>query len=161
MINVKSNIKRSKKITNFLDGVRKDILKNISKFIEDDKPNEMMGGPQNQQVKPWENYRVNVFVDNSNTEGAPVIIDSNYSFTNLFGRLEYENYYGMLKTDYTMLRPGLLQQANGGYIMFQASDLLSTQGCYDYLKKVLRNKEIGIENSVDQKNSIVLVSLKK
>ncbi len=157
---VKSNIKRSKKITNFLDGVRKDILKNISKFIEDDKPNEMMGGPQNQPIKPWENYRVNVFVDNSNTDGAPVIIDSNYSFTNLFGRLEYENYYGMLKTDYTMLRPGLLQQANGGYIMFQASDLLSTQGCYDYLKKVLRNKEIGIENAVDQKNSMVLVSLK-
>lgn len=157
---VKSNIKRSKKITNFLDGVRKDILKNISKFIEDDKPNETMGGPQNQPVKPWENYRVNVFVDNSNTEGAPVIIDSNYSFTNLFGRLEYENYYGMLKTDYTMLRPGLLQQANGGYILFQANDLLSTQGCYDYLKKVLRNKEIGIENAVDQKNSMVLVSLK-
>ncbi len=157
---VKSNIKRSKKITNFLDGVRKDILKNISKFIEDDKPNEMMGGPQNQTIKPWENYRVNVFVDNSNTDGAPVIIDSNYSFTNLFGRLEYENYYGMLKTDYTMLRPGLLQQANGGYILFQANDLLSTQGCYDYLKKVLRNKEIGIENAVDQKNSMVLVSLK-
>lgn len=157
---VKSNIKRSKKITNFLDGVRKDILKNISKFIEDDKPNEMMGGPQNQPIKPWENYRVNVFVDNSNTDGAPVIIDSNYSFTNLFGRLEYENYYGMLKTDYTMLRPGLLQQANGGYILFQANDLLSTQGCYDYLKKVLRNKEIGIENAVDQKNSMVLVSLK-
>jgi len=157
---VKSNIKRSKKITNFFDGVRKDILKNISKFIEDDKPNEMMGGPQNQPIKPWENYRVNVFVDNSNTDGAPVIIDSNYSFTNLFGRLEYENYYGMLKTDYTMLRPGLLQQANGGYILFQANDLLSTQGCYDYLKKVLRNKEIGIENAVDQKNSMVLVSLK-
>lgn len=156
---VKSNIKRNKKITHFLDGVRKDILKNISKFIEDDKPNEI-AGPQAMQIKPWENYRVNVFVDNSNTEGAPVIMDSNYSFTNLFGRLEYENYYGMLKTDYTMLRPGLLQQANGGYIMFQANDLLSTQGCYDYLKKVLRNKEIGIENSADQKNSMVLVSLK-
>ena len=120
----------------------------------------MMGCPLNQPFNPWENYRVNVFVDNSNTDGAPVIIDSNYSFTNLFGRLEYENYYGMLKTDYTMLRPGLLQQANGGYILFQANDLLSTQGCYDYLKKVLRNKEIGIENAVDQKNSMVLVSLK-
>ena len=109
---------------------------------------------------PWDNYRVNVFVDNSNTIGAPVIMDSNYSFTNLFGKLEYENHYGMLKTDFTMLRPGLLQKANGGYIMFQASDLLSNPACYDYLKKVLRTKEIGIDNTVDQKSSMVLISLK-
>ncbi len=156
---VKSNFKRNKKITNFLDGVKKDILKNISKFLEDDKK-EKQAEPRTPDTKPWDNYRVNVFIDNSKTEGAPVIMDSNYSFTNLFGRLEYENYYGMLKTDYTMLRPGLLQQANGGYIMFQASDLLSNPLCYDYLKKVLRNKEIGIDNSIDQKSSMVLISLK-
>lgn len=157
---VKSNFKRSKKITNFLDGVQNDILKNISKFIEDDKKQENNGQPHMPEAKPWDNYRVNVFIDNSNTEGAPVIMDSNYSFSNLFGRLEYENYYGMLKTDYTMLRPGLLQQANGGYIMFQASDLLANPVCYEYLKKSLRNKEIAIDNSIEQKTSMVLVSLK-
>ena len=158
---VKSNFKRNKKITQFLDGVKKDILKNISKFLEDEsKSNEQNGQPKMPETKPWDNYRVNVFVDNSNSNGAPVIMDSNYLFNNLFGRLEYENYYGMLKTDYTMLRPGLLQRANGGYIIFQANDLLSNPACYEYLKKVLRNKEIGIDNSVDQRSSMVLVSLK-
>lgn len=159
---VKSNFKRNKKISNFLDGVKKDILRNISNFVEDNtnQKNQNPQDPRQVQKKPWENYRVNVFVDNSNTEGAPVIMDSNYSFNNLFGRLEYENYYGMLKTDYTMLRPGLLQEANGGYIMFQANDLLSNPACYEYLKRVLRNKEIGIDNSNDQKSSMVLVSLK-
>lgn len=161
---VKSNFKRNKKISHFLDGVKKDILKNISKFIEGDEPSKGQNAQEDprkqEEQKPWDNYRVNVFVDNSNTEGAPVIMDSNYSFINLFGRLEYENYYGMLKTDYTMLRPGLLQKANGGYIMFQASDLLSNPVSYEYLKRVLRNKEIGIENPVDQKTSMVLVSLK-
>lgn len=159
---VKSNFKRNKKISSFLDGVKKDILRNISDFVEDNsnQKNENIQDPRQVQKKPWENYRVNVFVDNSNTEGAPVIMDSNYSFNNLFGRLEYENYYGMLKTDYTMLRPGLLQEANGGYIMFQANDLLSNPACYEYLKRVLRNKEIGIDNSNDQKSSMVLVSLK-
>ncbi len=155
---VKSKFKRNKKINNFLDGVKKDILKNISKFLEEDKKEQQ--DPRTQETKPWENYRVNVFIDNSKTEGAPVIMDSNYNFNNLFGRLEYENYYGMLKTDYTMLRPGLIQEANGGYLMLQASDLLSNPACYDYLKKVLRNKEIGIDNSMDQKSSMVLVSLK-
>ena len=158
---VKSNFKRNKKIGHFLDGVKKDILKNISKFIENDKKEKQKDvQPHAPETMPWDNYRVNVFVDNSKTDGAPVIVDSNYTFNNLFGKLEYENYYGMLKTDYTMLRPGLLQKANGGYIMFQASDLLSNPACYEYLKKVLRDKEIGIDNSVEQRSSMVLVSLK-
>ncbi len=157
---LKSNFKRNKKINKFLDGVKKDILNNISKFLESDKKVPENQGPKVQESKPWENYKVNVFIDNSNVEGAPVIMDSNYSFNNLFGRLEYENYYGMLKTDYTMIRPGLLQKANGGYIIFQANDLLTNPACYENLKKVLRNKEIGIDNSLEQKSSMVLVSLK-
>ncbi len=157
---IKSNFKRNKKITKFLDGVKKDILKNISKFLEEDKKEPENQGPKIPESKPWDNYKVNVFVDNSYTEGAPVIMDSNYSFNNLFGRLEYENYYGVLKTDYTMITPGLLQKANGGYIIFQANDLLTNPACYENLKKVLRNKEIGIDNSLEQRASMALVSLK-
>lgn len=88
------------------------------------------------------NYRVNLFVDNSNREGAPVIMDSNYSYNNIFGALEYENYYGALKTDHTMLKSGLLQQANGGYIIFQAKDLLSNPACYEALKKLYVLKKL-------------------
>lgn len=158
---VKSNLKRNRKITQFLENVKKDIIKNISKFVEADKNDtKEEGKPKMPEESPWDNYRVNVFVDNSETTGAPVIMDSNYSFTNLFGRLEYENYYGMLKTDFTMLRAGLLQKANGGYIMFQANDLLENPACYDNLKKILRSKEIGIDNNIEQKSSMVLVSLK-
>ena len=157
---VKSKFKRNKKINKFLDGVKKDILKNISKFTCEDKKNQEQQGPRVIEAKPWDNYRVNLFIDNSHTEGAPVIMDSNYSFSNIFGRLEYENYYGVLKTDYTMIRPGLLHQANGGYIIFQANDLLTNPAVYDNLKKVLRNKELGIDNSMDQKSSMVMVSLK-
>lgn len=156
---VKSKLKRNKKITKFLDGVRKDILKNINKFISEDKVSQN-GQQKIADTKPWENYRVNLFIDNSNTEGAPVIMDSNYSFSNIFGRLEYENQYGILKTDYTMIRSGLLHKANGGYIIFQANDLLTNPITYDYMKKVLRNKELGIDNSMDQRSSAVMVSLK-
>ncbi len=156
---VKSNFKRNKKINQFLDGVKKDIIKNINTFIDQPKQDENDKQKMPEEM-PWDNYRVNVFIDNSNVEGAPVIMDSNYSFTNLFGKLEYENCYGLLKTDFTMIRPGLLQRANGGYIMFQANDLLSNPACYEYLKKILRNKEIGIDSSAEQKSSMVLVSLK-
>jgi len=87
-------------------------------------------------------------------------MDSNYSYHNLFGKLEYENQYGMLKTDFTMLRPGLIHKANGGYIMLQAADLLANQICYDTLKKALLVKELNIENNVDQRSSMVMISLK-
>ena len=59
-----------------------------------------------------------------------------------------------------MLKAGLLQKANGGYIIFQAKDLLENQMCYNALKKALRVKEISIENTADQRSSMVMVSLK-
>ena len=159
---LKSKYKRNKKINKFLNDVKLDVLKNIPVFLEDDhKPSPMQQQmPNMKKEDPCLNYRVNLFVDNSNCEGAPVIMDSNYTYHNIFGSLEYENYYGSLKTDHTMLKAGLLQQANGGYIIFQAKDLLSNPICYEALKKALRIKELSIENTHDQRSSMVLVSLK-
>ena len=159
---LKSQFKRNKKITKFLNDVRQDVLKNVSYFANEDKEKEkqMQVNPMNRKSDPSLNYRVNLFVDNSSREGAPVIMDSNYSYYNIFGSLEYENYYGSLKTDHTMLKSGLLQQANGGYIIFQAKDLLQNSVCYEALKKALRVKEIGIENTTDQRASMIMVSLK-
>lgn len=161
---LKSKYKRNKKINKFLTDVKQDVLKNIPTFLEDDNQSNQnqpqMQGPHQKKPDPCLNYRVNLFIDNSNREGAPVIMDSNYSYHNIFGSLEYENYYGALKTDHTMLKPGLMQQANGGYIIFQAKDLLANSLCYETLKKALRVKELSIENTADQRSSMVLVSLK-
>ncbi len=159
---IKSKYKRNKKINTFLDNIKKDILKNIDYFLAEDKNDSktQVQSPRVELPKPWLNYRVNLFVDNSEQEGAPVIMDSNYSYHNIFGKLEYENYYGALKTDYTMLKSGLLHKANGGYIIFQASDLIANSLCYESLKKALRMKELLIENTADQRSSMVMVSLK-
>ncbi|MDO5557663.1 MAG: ATP-binding protein [Clostridia bacterium] len=161
---IKSKFKRNKKITSFLNEIKNDILKNINLFIAGDtkapqnvQPNQPMSKTANQ---PWLNYRVNLFVDNSLTEGAPVIMDSNYTYHNIFGSLEYENFMGALHTDYTMIKPGLLHKANGGYILFQAKDLLANGICYENLKKALRIKKLNIENSVDNRSSMVMISLK-
>ncbi len=164
---IKANYKRNKKIGTYLDNVKKDILKNINAFLapeQDSKSNNQP--PHVQQMnrtekEPWLNYRVNLFIDNSKLEGAPVIVDTNYSYYNIFGGLEYENQYGALKTDYMMIKPGLLHQANGGYIMFQAKDILTNGACYEALKKALKIKELSIENSMEQRNGgMLLVSLK-
>jgi len=158
---IRAAYKKNQKIITFLDNIKKDILKNISNFIiEETCTQPTPQSPKPEVVKPWLNYRVNLFVDNSNTEGSPVIMDSNYSYQNLFGKLEYENQYGMLRTDYTMLKSGILHKANGGYLILQAQDLLTNQLCYDTLKKSLLIKEANIENNMEQRSSLVMISLK-
>lgn len=158
---IRSKFKRNKKISTFLENIKKDILKNIDYFLAEPQiETQQMPGPRPEPPKPWENYRVNLFIDNSTQEGAPVIMDSNYSYHNIFGKLEYENYYGSLKTDYTMLKPGLLHKANGGYIIFQAHDLIENSVCYEGLKKALRQKQLLIENTADPRSPMVMVSLK-
>ena len=163
---IKANYKRNKKVGTYLDNVKKDILKNISCFLAPDPdPKSTTPVPVQQLQKPelkepWLNYRVNLFIDNSKLEGAPVIMDTNYSYYNIFGGLEYENQYGSLKTDYMMIKPGLLHQANGGYVIFQAKDILSNALCYEALKKALKIKELSIENATEQRAGMLLLALK-
>lgn len=161
---IKANYKRNKKIGAYLDNVKKDILKNINAFLAPDADPKTPPQPaqmQRPEIKePWLNYRVNLFIDNSKLEGAPVIMDTNYSYYNIFGGLEYENQYGALKTDYMMIKPGLLHQANGGYIIFQAKDILANSVCYEALKKALKIKELTIENATEQRAGMLLVALK-
>lgn len=160
---IKSKYKRNKKINQFLNDVKQDVLNNVSYFLEEDKQNNnqpIQPNPAQKRPDPCLNYRVNLFIDNSAREGCPVIMDSNYTFQNLFGKLEYENYYGTLKTDYTMLKPGLMHKANGGYIIFQAKDLLANGICYEELKRVLRIKELSIDNVNEQRSSMAMISLK-
>ena len=159
---IKANYKRNKKISTYLDNIKKDILRNISLFLAPE-PDNKTPIPPNQKpetVSPWLNYRVNLFIDNSKLEGAPVIMDNNYLYNNIFGGIEYENQYGAIRTDFTMLKPGLLHQANGGYIVFQARDLMANQACYEGLKRVLRNGQIGIDTIIDNHQTMMLVSLK-
>jgi lon-related putative ATP-dependent protease len=160
---IKANYKRNKKISNYLDNIKKDILKNISCFLAPDHDSKVPQPVQMQRPEikePWLNYRVNLFIDNSKLEGAPVIMDTNYSYYNIFGGLEYENQYGALRTDYMMIKPGLLHQANGGYIIFQAKDILANSICYEALKKALKIRELSIENATEQRAGMLLVALK-
>lgn len=154
---VKNKYKRHTKIQNFLKSIKSDVLNNLSEFLTDDSVQNQPNQPSKE--KPWKKYKVNLFVDNSKLEGAPVIMDSNSTYYNIFGKLEYENQYGALKTDYTMIKSGLLHKANGGYIIFQARDLVCNPIIWEHFKKALRIKELNIDNAKDQAG-VPIVSLK-
>ena len=159
LVPILARFKENRKIIDFLKSVKKDILDNLEEFLKRDFT-ENSNQQMHQQAKPWENYEVNLFVDNSETEGAPVIMDINYTFENIFGKVDYENKFGTLVTDYKKIKPGLLHKANGGYIVFQVKELLSTPMAYEILKRALKVEKLGMESSSEQKISMLLVTLK-
>jgi len=91
-------------------------------------------------------YEVNVIVDNSGLEGAPVIIDHNPTYDNVLGRIERESQFGTLITDFTLIRGGSVQRANGGFLIIRADQLLRDYLVYDALKRALKSAEIRIED---------------
>jgi len=159
---VKEKYKDNPKIVKYLEDLKKDILQNIDEFKEDDgeENNPIVNALKRGNTGIKNKYTVNLLVDNSQTEGAPVIIEFNPSYNILFGTLEYENRFGMVSTDFTMIKPGSLHLANGGYLILQAKDVLSTPFLWEGLKKVLRTKSISIENLRDQLGLVSISALK-
>lgn len=131
----------------YLDAVRSDILDNLGAILGAQKPPEnplaaMMGGGS---VDPTARYKVNLIVDNSKLEGAPVIMELNPGHDKLFGTTEKEARFGALVTDYTMIRGGSAHMANGGYLVLPIEDLARNPGSYEALKRTILNKKLEIE----------------
>ncbi len=150
-------------ILEYLENVQKDILDNLDDFREEEASEE-----QPQLVIPWMQkeetpvykYKVNLLVDNSGLKGAPVIIDFNPTYSNLIGKIEYENEFGSVSTDYTKIKPGLFHLANGGYLILQAKDVLSNPQAYEAINRVLKTKKITIENMKDQAGVVAVPAIK-
>jgi lon-related putative ATP-dependent protease len=134
----------------YIDQVQDDILDNLEDFKAE--PDENQPGPLaiqaiNSRSSDKRKYRVNVLVDNSNSQGAPVILERNPTYTNLFGRVEQEAQLGMLTTDHTLIRQGSLHLANGGYLVLPFEDVLRNPLAWESLKRALENREITIEDA--------------
>lgn len=93
----------------------------------------------------FDQFRVNVFVSNKDRKGAPVVFETTPTLHNLIGCVEYKEQYGLLHTDFTLIRAGALHRANGGYLVIQVNDLMKSAFAWESLKKALRNKEVIIE----------------
>ncbi|HRQ12991.1 MAG TPA: Lon protease family protein, partial [Promineifilum sp.] len=104
-------------------------------------------------------YEVNVVVDNSEAKGAPVISLDQPRYSNLVGRVEHIAQMGALVTDFTLIKPGALHQANGGYLLVDALKLLSEPFAYEGLKRALRKGEISIESLGQVYSMVSTVSL--
>ncbi|NLI80777.1 MAG: AAA family ATPase [Deltaproteobacteria bacterium] len=135
-------------VLEFFKMAQEDILENIDDFKKKPEAQQQQPGPfpVPQREATLRKYEVNVLIDNSETKGAPVVIESNPAYPNLFGSIERQAWFGALFTDHTMIKPGALHKANGGYLVMKALDLLKWFISYEALKRALRDQEIKIED---------------
>jgi lon-related putative ATP-dependent protease len=145
------------KVVEYLKEVEQDILKNIEDFKK--KQAGPTPFPFPMPEPSFTQYQVNLFVDNSESKGAPVILENNPNYTNLFGGVERRAQFGALVTDFTLIRPGSIHRANGGYLILTVTDLLRWFFSYEALKRCLKEQEIKIEDLSEQMGFIAARTL--
>ena len=139
-------------VKSYLERTQQDILENIGLF-RGERPAWLPEGMPIPllwlQEVAFRKYQVNVLVDNSQQQGAPVVIEHNPSHSNLFGRVEKEAQFGALYTDFTLIKPGALHRANGGYLIIPIEELLRSPFSWESLLRALRSGQIEIEDPIE------------
>ena len=153
------------KVIHYLEDLEEDIVENLDVFKAKEESSETLFVPHGMppapaDVDPFAKYRVNPLVDNSTCEGAPVVFEYSPTYYNLFGRIDYQARMGTMVTDLTMITPGAIHRANGGYLVVQARDLLLSPLAWDTLKRTLRSQEARIENIGEQYSPIPTATLR-
>src|SRR5699024_8860196 len=148
-------------VLEYLEAVQADILKNVNDFLpKEEEKNPLQAMMASRQETDFTiKYRVNLLVDNSETKGAPVVTADNPTFYNMVGKVEYENRMGMMSTNFTKIKPGFLHEANGGYMIIQAKDILSKSYAWEALKRALDTKKLRIENIGEHTGLMTTTSL--
>ena len=121
-----------------LDAIRRDVVEHIEPFRQ---------GEHTEQI--LDRYRFNLMVDHGGSEGAPVVYEDLPTYYHLIGRIEHRVTQGALLTDFSLIKPGALHRANGGYLVLDALSVLSHPFAWNGLKRALYSREIKIE-SLDQ-----------
>ena len=136
----------------YLDAVQEHILQNLDRFKkkeeeEQEKKQVLILSPtKTPALDPYLEYKVNVVVDNSKTEGIPIVIETAPTFTNLFGMIERSwEPSGVWRTDFTKIKAGSLLRANGGYLVFNLLEALAESGVWQVLKRTLKNRQVIIQ----------------
>jgi len=150
-------------IVAYLDAMKEDVVSNAQGFLSS-------GGDSDQQQNPiaallsqqWaflDRYKVNLIVDNSAIQGAPVIVESAPTYQNLIGSIERQAQFGMLTTNFSMIKPGALHRANGGYLILETDHLLRHPFSYEALKHSIENQEVKITDITEMLSLMSTASL--
>ncbi len=146
-------------VADHIASIRADTLENFAEFVREqpDRPKALVGlvSPEHALHR----YQVNLLVDHSDTDGAPIVEEGNPTLPNLVGRVEHLAQMGMLVTNFTLIRAGALHRANGGYLLLDAHKVLTQPFSWDALKRALTAGEIRIESVAHDYGLVSTVTL--
>lgn len=134
-------------VNNYLADVRQHILDNLDDFKESAAaPIALPFMPMPRERNPYLEFEVNIVVDNSQTAGAPIIVESAPTYLNLFGTIErVVDRFGRVVTNFTRIKSGSFLRAHGGYLIFNLEDAITEPAVWKVLKRTLRSGRIEME----------------
>jgi len=153
------------KVIEHVQQIQNQIVDNADAFLTNNgqEPSsfaEIFSQSQNRAAVLLDKFKVNLLVDNADLEGAPVVFEHNPTHPNLIGRVEHFAQMGTLRTDFRMIKPGALHNANGGYLILDARKVLTQPYAWEVLKRTLQSNKIEIESLGQALSLISTVSLK-
>lgn len=146
-------------VLKFFDALEASVIQRADEFRT---PDEEAAGPLGVPAlrrRLADAYSANLIVEHSQTRGAPVVYLEHPSYVNLVGRVEHETQMGTLVTDFTLIKPGALHRANGGYLVVEAVRLLQQPFAWEALKRALYSQHIKIESLGENLSLVSTVSL--
>ena len=147
------------KVIDYLIAFEEDVINHVHDFTAKPEESGMPPFMQEYYAPSFKRYAVNLFIGDGSKECAPVVYEDNPTHQNLIGRIEHVSQIGTLITDFTMIKPGAIHKANGGYLLLDARRLLMNPFSWEELKRTLRSKEVRIESLAQQYSLISTVSL--
>jgi predicted ATP-dependent protease len=145
-------------VLKYLDIVQQDMVENGDDFRKQ-KESFTLSGMTIVTHETFQRYKVNVLVTNGTKSGAPIVSEDNPTYSNLIGRVEHIAQLGALVTDFTLIKPGALHRANGGYLLLDIRKVLMQPFAWEGLKRALQSREIYIESLGQMYSLVSTVSL--
>ncbi|GMV48489.1 MAG: Lon protease [Nitrospirae bacterium] len=135
-----------KPVTTHLQRVHHDIIHQYKDFLPHSGPILPIPGLEQVRRPDMTRFAVNLIVSHDATAGAPVVEEPHPTYGNLIGKIERRAHLGVMYTDFTEIKAGAMLQANGGYLILQALDVLRQPFTWDALKRVIKTGAVTIED---------------
>ncbi|AEE95698.1 Lon protease family protein [Mahella australiensis] len=152
------------KVLKYIEDMQEEMLNNLQEFLQpvnaSDKDDMYAAFMKRRRGDYFVRFRVNLLVDNSKTNGAPVVAEFNPTYNNVMGAMEYVSEFGVAVTDFMHIKAGALHKANGGYLIVDAKDVLSLPLVWDGIKRMLKTDEIAIESPQDRLGLVSMSSMR-
>ena len=129
-------------LENYLKYYADDIINNVEIVLEQEEDDFTPGAFSRVPSR----YQANIIVSHKPHSGAPVIFDDFPTHYNLLGHVEQLTQNGTITTDFTLIRPGALHKANGGFLMLEAEQLLEQPYAWQGLKRALKSGQLKLSS---------------